>query len=172
MFDSPWPCCASFVTYTWFRACFVRNQGRNSCCFQSQLKTSYVTFTMYSNKWEFTFYKFVVVVVIVIVCLFLFFLFFFYFHFKFHFLSTSRGSLFSNLLLCKIIDMACCIAMVFMSMTISFVVLFGIFNCLSNILIEGLCVFAIAPAVMTSTGSTFHPLLLMLLRRGWDFLVS
>ena len=97
---------------------------------------------------------------------------FFFFHFKFHFLSTSRGSLFSNLLLCKIIDMACCIAMVFMSMTVSFVVLFGIFNCSSNILIEGLCVFAIAPAVMTSTGSTFHPLLLMLSRRGWDFLVS
>ena len=68
--------------------------------------------------------------------------------------------------------MACCIAMVFMSMTVSFVVLFGIFNCSSNILIEGLCVFAIAPTVMTSTGSTFHPLLLMLSRRSWDFLVS
>ena len=73
------------------------------------------------------------------------FFFFFFFHFKFHFLSTGRGSLFSNLLLCKIIDMACYIAMVFMSMTVSFVVLFGIFNCSSNILIEGLCVFAIAP---------------------------
>ena len=115
----------------------------------------------------------VVVIVVVVVSFFLcFVLFCFFFHFKFHFLSTGRGSLFSNLLLCKIIDMACCIAMVFMSMTVSFVVLFGIFNCSSNILIEGLCVFAIAPAVMTSTGSTFHPLLLMLSRRGWDFLVS
>ena len=100
------------------------------------------------------------------------FCFVFFFHFKFHFLSTGRGSLFSNLLLCKIIDMACCIAMVFMSMMVSFVVLFGIFNCSSNILIEELCVFAIAPAVMMSTSSTFHPLLLMLSRRGWDFLVS
>ena len=119
-------------------------------------------------------YKFVlVVVIVVVVSFFLCFFFFFFFHFKFHFLSTGRGSLFSNLLLCKIIDMACCIAnMVFMSMTVSFVVLFGIFNCSSNILIEGLCIFAIASAVMTSTGSTFHPLLLMLSRRGWDFLVS
>ena len=91
-----------------------------------------MTCTIYSNKWEFTFYKFVVVVcsccncysclfVCLFVCLFcLFFLFFLFLYFKFEFLSTDRGSFFSNLLLCKIIDMACYIAMVFISMKVFF----------------------------------------------------
>ena len=100
-----------------------------------------------------------------------FFFFFFFFHFKFDFLSVGRGSLFSTLLLYKIIDMACCIAMVLMSMTVFFLVLFCIFNFSFCILIEGLCVVALAPAVMTISGSTFHPLLLMLSRSGSYFSV-
>ena len=50
-----------------------------------------------------------------------------------------------------------------------FLVFFRILNFLSNILIEGVCVVALAPAVMTISGSTFHPLLLMLSRSGWYF---
>ena len=115
-----------------------------------------------------------VVVVIVVVCLFvclfiLFFYFYFYFlkflNLKFEFLSTGRGSLFSYLLL----YMACCIAMVLISMKVCFKVSVGILNFSSNILIEGVCVVALAPVVMTISGSTFHPLLLMLSRSGWYF---
>ena len=54
------------VRYTWFGACYVRDQGIAS--------TSYVTCVIYSNKWKFTFFKFVVVVVVVdFLFLFLFF---------------------------------------------------------------------------------------------------
>ena len=56
------------------------------------------------------------------------------------FLSTSRGSLFSNLLLCRIIDIACYIAMVLISMKVCLIVSFGILNFSSKIFIEGVCV--------------------------------
>ena len=65
--------------------------------------------------------------------------------------------------------MACCIAMVLMSMKVCFKVSFGILNFSSNILIEGVCVVALAPAVMTISGSTFHPLLVMLSISGRYF---
>ena len=58
--------------------------------------------------------------------------------------------------------MACCIAMVLISMKVCFKVSFGILNFSSSILIEGVCVVALAPAVMTISGSTFHPILVML----------
>ena len=58
--------------------------------------------------------------------------------------------------------MACYIAMVLISMKVCFKVSFGILNFSSNILIEGVCVVALAPAVMTISGSTFHPILVML----------
>ena len=38
---------------------------------------------------------------------------------------------------------------------------FGILNFSSKIFIEGMCVVALAPAVMTINDSTFHPLLVM-----------
>ena len=65
--------------------------------------------------------------------------------------------------------MACCIAMVFMSMKVFFKVFFRILNFSSNILIKGVCIVALAPAVMTISGSIFHPLLLMLSRSDWYF---
>ena len=55
--------------------------------------------------------------------------------------------------------MACCIAMVLMSMKVCFKVSFGILNFSSNILIEGLCVVALAPAVMTITIVVQHSIL-------------
>ena len=78
------------------------------------------------------------------------------------FLSTSRGSLFSSLLLCRIIDIAYCIAMVLISLKVCLIVFSGILNFSSKIFIEGMCVVALAPAMMTISGSTFHPLLVML----------
>ena len=78
-------------------------------------------------------------------------------------------SLFSNLLLCRIIDIACCIAMMLISMKVCLIVSFGILNFSSKIFIEGVCVVALAPVVMTISGSTFHPLLVMLSISGWYF---
>ena len=43
---------------------------------------------------------------------------------------------------------------------------FGILNFSSRIFIEGMCVVALAPAVMTISGSTIHPLLAMLSTSG------
>ena len=78
------------------------------------------------------------------------------------FLSTSRNSLFSSLLLCRIIDIACCIAMVLISLKVCLIVFCGIWNFSSKIFIEGMCVVALARAVTTINGSTFHSLLVML----------
>ena len=77
------------------------------------------------------------------------------------YLSTDSGSLFLSLLLCRIVDIACCIAMVLISLKVCLMIFSGILNFSSKIFIEGMCVVALAPAVMTINGSTFHPLLVM-----------
>ena len=77
------------------------------------------------------------------------------------YLSTGTDSLFSSLLLCRIIDIACCIAMVLISLKVCLMVFSGILKFSSKSFIEGMCVVALAPAVMTINGSTFHPLLVM-----------
>ena len=87
------------------------------------------------------------------------------------FLSTGSGSLFSNLLLCRIIDIACCIAMVLISLKVCLIVFSGILSFSSNIFIEGMCVVALVSVVMTINSSTFHLLLVMLSISGWYFLV-
>ena len=53
--------------------------------------------------------------------------------------------------------------MVLISMKVCLIVSFGILNFSSKIFIEGVCVVALAPVVMTISGSTFHPLLVMFL---------
>ena len=73
--------------------------------------------------------------------------------------------------LCRIIDIACYIAMVLMSMKVCLIVSLGILSFSSKKFIEGVCVVALAPAVMTTSGSTFHPLLVMLSINGWYFSV-
>ena len=73
--------------------------------------------------------------------------------------------------LCRIIDIACCIAMVLMSMKVCLIVSLGILSFSSKKFVEGVCVVALAPAVMTTSGSTFHPLLVMLSISGWYFSV-
>ena len=57
----------------------------------------------------------------------------------------------------------CCIAMVLISLKVCLLVFFFyILNFSSKIFIEGMCVVALAPTVMTISGSTFHLLLVML----------
>ena len=53
-------------------------------------------------------------------------------------------------------------------MKVCLVVSFGILNFSSKVFIEGMCVVALAPAVMTISGSTFHPLLVLSVS-GWYF---
>ena len=78
------------------------------------------------------------------------------------FLSINSHSFFSSLLLCRIINIACCIAMVLISLKVCLIVFSSILNFSSKIFIEGMCVVALALAVMTINGSTFNPLLVML----------
>ena len=113
-----------------------------------------MTYVNYINKWKFTISK--------VYFYFYFFCWFVLILFYVKFLSTDSGSLFSNLLLCRIIDIACCIAMVLISLKVCLIVFFGILNFSSKIFIEEMRVVALALAVMTINGSTFHPLLVML----------
>ena len=62
-------------------------------------------------------------------------------------------------------------AIVLISMKVCLIVSFGILNFSSKVFIEGVCLVALAPAVMTISGSTFHPLLVMLSISGWYFSV-
>ena len=82
------------------------------------------------------------------------------------FLSTNSGSLFSSLLLCRIIDIACCIAMVLISLNVCLIIFSSILNFSSKIFIERMCMVSLAPTMMTNNGSTFQPLLAMLSMRG------
>ena len=101
----------------------------------------------YINKWEFEISKVFVFILIL---------------FYVGFLSTSSGLLFSSLLLCRIIDIVCGIALVLISLKVCLIVFFSILSFSSKIFIEEMCVVALAHAVMTINGSTFHSLLVML----------
>ena len=60
-------------------------------------------------------------------------------------------------------------AIVLISMKVCLIVSFGILNFSSKVFIEEVCVVALAPVVMTISGSTFHPLLVMLSISDWYF---
>ena len=77
-------------------------------------------------------------------------------------LVGSGSFLFSILLLCRIMDITYCIAMMLISSNVCLMFILGILNMISIFFIEGVCVAALAPAVMTISGSTFHPLLIIL----------
>ena len=83
------------------------------------------------------------------------------------FLSTNSGSLFSILLLCKFINTACCIAMEIILLKVYLMEFLSILNISLMIFIEGMCIVALAPIVMTISDSTFHPLLVMLSMSNW-----
>ena len=69
---------------------------------------------------------------------------------------------FPSLILCRIIDTTCCIAMVLILLKICLIVFSHILNFSSKIFIEGMCVVALAPVVMIINDSALHPLLVML----------
>ena len=54
--------------------------------------------------------------------------------------------------------MAYCMAMVFMFLKVCRMEAIGILNLSSSIFIDGMCVAALAPAVITMSGSIFQPL--------------
>ena len=91
--------------------------------------------------------------------------------FLFYFMLGLYLPVVVHCLLCRIIDIACCIAMVLISLKVCLIVFSSLLNFSSKIFIEGMCVVALAHAVMTINGSTFHPLLVMLSMSGWYFLV-
>ena len=96
----------------------------------------------YTNKWKFVIFK-------VLFC----------FYFILCWISISgSGSLFSSLFFFRIIDIACCITMVLISLKVCLIVFSGILNFFSKIFIEGMCVVALVRAMMTINGFTFHPL--------------
>ena len=69
--------------------------------------------------------------------------------------SIGSGSLFSILLLCRIMNIAYCMAMTLIASNVFLMLSFGILNVVSILSIEGMCVAALAPVVMTISGSTF-----------------
>ena len=77
--------------------------------------------------------------------------------------------MFSIFLLCKIIDIAWCVAMVLISLKVFLTDDSRILNFALIIFIEGMWNVALAPTVITISGSTFHSLFLMLFISAWYF---
>ena len=81
-------------------------------------------------------------------------------------MSIGSGSLFSILLLCRIMDIACCMAMTLIAANVYLMFNLWILNIVSILSIDGMCVAALAPVVMTITESSFQPLLITLSSNG------
>ena len=62
-------------------------------------------------------------------------------------------------------------AIVLISMKVCLIASLRILNFSSKVFIEGVCVVALAPAVMTISSSIFQPLLVMLSMSGWYFAI-
>ena len=84
-------------------------------------------------------------------------------------MSIGSGSLFSILLLCKIMDIACCMAMTLIASSVYLMLSLRILNVVSMFSIEGMCVATLAPIVMTINESTFQPLLITFFISGLHF---
>jgi ABC-type siderophore export system fused ATPase/permease subunit len=82
----------------------------------------------------------------------------------------GSGWWFSILLLWRRIDMAYFIAIVLMFLKVFLMVGIGILNFFSSDFIDGMCVVALAPAVIMIRGSTFHPLAAILSINGMHLL--
>ena len=74
-----------------------------------------------------------------------------------------------NFHLCRIIDPACCMAILFISLNVCLMVDSGSSNFVSRSFTDGVCVVPLAHIAMTMSGSTFHPKLLMSFSSGWYF---
>ena len=73
------------------------------------------------------------------------------------FYSIGIDWLFSICLLCRRIDPAYCIAIVFIALNVCLTEVSDNLNFVSSCFIDGTCVVPLAPAEMTISGSTFHP---------------
>ena len=67
--------------------------------------------------------------------------------------------------------MAYCMAIVFMFLKVCLMDAIGILNLSASIFIDGMCVAALAPAVITMSGSIFQPLAAMLSISGLYLLI-
>ena len=56
-------------------------------------------------------------------------------------------------------------------LNVCLMVVSGSLNVVSRSFIDGACVVPLAPAVMTMSGSTFYPKLVMLFKSGWYFCI-
>jgi hypothetical protein len=84
---------------------------------------------------------------------------------------VGNGSLFFILLLCRIMDIAYCMAIILISSNVCLMFILKILNIISMLFKEGVCMAALALAVMTISGSIFHPLLIILFINGLYFYV-
>ena len=65
--------------------------------------------------------------------------------------------LFSICLLCRRIELACCMAIVFISLNVCFTKFLGSLNVCSSCFIDGGCVVPLAMVVITISGYIFQP---------------
>ena len=80
--------------------------------------------------------------------------------------SVGIAWLFSIRLLCSRIELACCMAVMLISLNVIFTELLGSLDVSSICFIDGPCVLPLAPAVMTISGSIFQPCCVMSLISG------
>jgi hypothetical protein len=105
----------------------------------------------------------------VCVCFIFYFLFFIFIFIFILFYSIGIAWLFSIHLLCRRIELAYCMALVFIILNVCLTAVFESLNVCSSCIIDGVCVVPLAPAVMTMSGSIFHPCCVMSLISGWYF---
>ena len=82
------------------------------------------------------------------------------------FCRSLMGCLFSILLLWISIECAYCVAMMLICLNVWRICVLGSLSFVSNSVIEGMCVVALAPDASTISGATFHPLALMVSMSG------
>ena len=82
------------------------------------------------------------------------FFFCFFFHVGIRFIGIDL--LFSIFLLCIIIDIVCCMAMVFISLNVCFIAFLGILSLSFRLFIQEMYIVALIPIVITISGSTFQ----------------
>ena len=68
-------------------------------------------------------------------------------------------------------DIACCVAFLLIFLKECLIVIFECLIIFSIIFSERMCKVDLAPTIMTISGSTFHPLLIILSNIDWQFLV-
>ena len=77
--------------------------------------------------------------------------------------------LFSIRLLCRRMELANCMAIVFIALNAFLMLFSGTLNVCSSCFIDGICVVPLAPAVMTISGFIFQPCWVISLINGWYF---